>query len=214
MEFPSENSEHESTPKLSLTKLPTKHRSPLTALTPPLHAPVSVPFQWEEAPGKPISSATCENSPLPPAKSNSVCRSLDLPPRLHSTTANAGFDLSDEISRSTLSSFSSFRSLDEGLIVRILKRESKEVGAFSFSPPLTPGGGDRKTSRITSKGNLDLSFSFSVRDAGYEGSSKKVARVGRRSNSLLKVSRTTSTRLLTSICESLKHAVPWRWKVR
>ncbi|CAH9123455.1 unnamed protein product [Cuscuta epithymum] len=199
MEFPGENSDHVSTPKLSLTKLPTKHRLPLTSLTPPLHAPVSIPFQWEEAPGKPITSAAAENSPLPPGKPNSVCRSLDLPPRLHSATANAGFDLSDEISRSTLSSFSSFRSLDEGLIVRIMKRESKEVGSFSFSPPLMPAGGDRGTSRITGKGNLDFSFSFSVRDGGFDGGSKKVARVGRRSNSLLKVSRTTSTRLLITL---------------
>nr|XP_009763115.1 PREDICTED: uncharacterized protein LOC104215066 [Nicotiana sylvestris] len=63
-----------STPKLSLSKLPNKPRNnniPLS--TPPIHPSVSIPFQWEEAPRKPIRSI-CDQS--------KVARCLDLPPRL------------------------------------------------------------------------------------------------------------------------------------
>ncbi|CAO2821329.1 unnamed protein product [Amaranthus hypochondriacus] len=66
-------------PKLTLSYLPS--HKPLAqespwALTPPLHPMVSIPFQWEEAPGKPRP-----NSILSPLKPKSV-RCLELPPRL------------------------------------------------------------------------------------------------------------------------------------
>ncbi|XP_051143326.1 uncharacterized protein At4g00950-like isoform X2 [Andrographis paniculata] len=60
-------------PKLTLSKPPPwKPREPLHMLTPPLHPSASIPFQWEEAPGKPRAAA-------PPDK---AARCLDLPPRL------------------------------------------------------------------------------------------------------------------------------------
>ncbi|RAL51471.1 hypothetical protein DM860_010973 [Cuscuta australis] len=211
MDFSDENYEPKSTPKLSLTKLPTRNRVPLASLTPPPHAAASVPFQWEEAPGKPLYS-TAGDIPPPAA-----CRSLDLPPRLQ-----AAADLSDDFSRSSMSSFSSFRSLDEAIVVRIMRRESKE-GSASFSPPLTPAGGEHQpglkdesrsaTAGAIGKGNLDFSFSFSLRDGSCNGGAKKVARGGRRSRSSLLTSSHTSSRLLTRIYESFKHAVPlWRKK--
>lgn len=77
--------EPNSTPKLSLSKLPCKPKMPLQMLTPPLHPSVSIPFQWEEAPGRPRAGAE-EVAPSPstaPATSkNKVARCLDLPPRL------------------------------------------------------------------------------------------------------------------------------------
>ncbi|KAK4431319.1 hypothetical protein Salat_0894000 [Sesamum alatum] len=78
--------EPNSTPKLSLSKLPCKPREPIQMLTPPLHPSVSIPFHWEEVPGKP--RATTEEAEAPPSaaaatsKNKAVCRCLDLPPRL------------------------------------------------------------------------------------------------------------------------------------
>ncbi|PIN27124.1 hypothetical protein CDL12_00123 [Handroanthus impetiginosus] len=79
--------EPNSTPKLSLWKLPYKPREPIQMLTPPLHPYVSIPFQWEEAPGKP--RAIAEEEAQPPsagatqaATKSKAARCLDLPPRL------------------------------------------------------------------------------------------------------------------------------------
>ncbi|KAL0400587.1 UNVERIFIED_CONTAM: hypothetical protein Slati_4088600 [Sesamum latifolium] len=78
--------EPNSTPKLSLSKLPCKPREPIQMLTPPLHPSVSVPFHWEEVPGKP--RPTMEEADAPPSAAaaatskNKAVRCLDLPPRL------------------------------------------------------------------------------------------------------------------------------------
>ncbi|MCL7045772.1 hypothetical protein MKW94_021552, partial [Papaver nudicaule] len=64
-----------SAPKLSLFSLPNQSPEPTGMLTPPLRPPASVPFLWEEAPGRPRGGCT-EN------RSNDVARCLELPPRL------------------------------------------------------------------------------------------------------------------------------------
>ncbi|KAL1553121.1 hypothetical protein AAHA92_13835 [Salvia divinorum] len=72
--------EPRSTPKLSLSRLPCKPKHPIQMLTPPLHPSLSIPFQWEEAPGRP-------RFPIPAradveAAARTSCFDLDLPPRL------------------------------------------------------------------------------------------------------------------------------------
>ncbi|KAI3457994.1 hypothetical protein Pfo_014657 [Paulownia fortunei] len=80
--------EPNSTPKLSLSKLPCKPREPIQMLTPPLHPSVSIPFHWEEAPGKPRAIAEeaaarpSAAAATPAAPKNKAARCLDLPPRL------------------------------------------------------------------------------------------------------------------------------------
>ncbi|KAL6012977.1 hypothetical protein ACLOJK_003467 [Asimina triloba] len=65
--------EPSSTPKLSFYSLPPKPPSePAGMLTPPFRPPASVPFLWEEAPGRPRNLDS-----KPPS-----ARGLDLPPRL------------------------------------------------------------------------------------------------------------------------------------
>lgn len=74
--------EPNSTPKLSLSKLPYKPREP--PLTPPLHPSLSIPFRWEDAPGKP-RAATYDAPPTSSAATppkNKAARCLELPPRL------------------------------------------------------------------------------------------------------------------------------------
>lgn len=68
-----------SSPKLSLSKLRRKPREPLELQTPTLESLVSIPFHWEEAPGKPRTTATI---PSPPPNDKTARRCLDLPPRL------------------------------------------------------------------------------------------------------------------------------------
>lgn len=62
-------------PKRPFYLLPVKKNEPLGLVTPPLQAPVSVPFEWEEAPGKPRVWIRGEE------KARSA-RCLQLPPKM------------------------------------------------------------------------------------------------------------------------------------
>lgn len=68
-------SEPSSTPKLPLFSIsPKPSPDPSGMLTPPLQTSASVPFRWEEEPGKPRPCTTLITIPNP--------KSLELPPRL------------------------------------------------------------------------------------------------------------------------------------
>ncbi|KAL8167661.1 hypothetical protein V2J09_009160 [Rumex salicifolius] len=76
-------------PKLTLTTLPSSHRKtaaePLGLITPPLNPMASVPFQWEEVPGRPRIRPNKTLSPGPspsPISKPKSARFLDVPPRL------------------------------------------------------------------------------------------------------------------------------------
>lgn len=75
-------------PKLSLFSLPRQPSEPPGMVTPPLHASISVPFQWEEAPGKPRPFGIIDPNSKPKS-----ARSLDLPPRLFADAKVAHFSL-------------------------------------------------------------------------------------------------------------------------
>lgn len=69
----SEEGEPSSTPRLAIFSSSWELPEPQGTKTPPLIAPVSIPFQWEEAPGKPKALESFELT---------TSRSLHLPPRL------------------------------------------------------------------------------------------------------------------------------------
>ncbi|XP_076898598.1 uncharacterized protein LOC143552207 [Bidens hawaiensis] len=69
-------------PKLSLFSLPSK--PPPDGVTPLPNTVATIPFLWEEAPGKPKCTTTSTNNP-PKSK---IVRSLDLPPRLTTLSPN------------------------------------------------------------------------------------------------------------------------------
>ncbi|XP_071732171.1 uncharacterized protein [Rutidosis leptorrhynchoides] len=71
-------------PKLSLFSLASKQSTLPDGLTPPPNTVATIPFLWEEAPGKP--RRTISNTYDDPPKSSTV-RSLDLPPRLTITAS-------------------------------------------------------------------------------------------------------------------------------
>ncbi|KAL1550680.1 hypothetical protein AAHA92_18613 [Salvia divinorum] len=64
-------------PRLTLSNLPYCKASPQHMQTPPLRPLVSIPFHWEEAPGRPRGG----DATPPPSKSKAA-RCLELPPRL------------------------------------------------------------------------------------------------------------------------------------
>ena len=69
---------HHTPAKLSLLVPPRTSMPPEAPTPPPRTTTVSVPFQWEEAPGKPRPCHTRSE----PNKGSDVARTLELPPRL------------------------------------------------------------------------------------------------------------------------------------
>lgn len=97
----SSSPENYSTPKLSLSKLPRKLRTTPVMATPPLNRLASIPFDWEEVPGKlrpdllPSSTTESTTSSFPALHDHNhknrppVVRCLELPPRLLNNSNNA-----------------------------------------------------------------------------------------------------------------------------
>ncbi|XP_022737067.1 uncharacterized protein At4g00950 [Durio zibethinus] len=193
------------TPKLSLYSFPCKAKEPSGMITPPIYTSVSIPFQWEEAPGKPRPCPTSDTDTTSQSKPNAV-RCLELPPKLLAeakvaslsspTTVLEGPDAGRFVSY-TLSfrKGGSFRSPDN-------KRAIKGKVTFGSGR----WGSFRKAGRVV-QGSFDFSTPVvEGEDAG--GAQVKITRV-RRKGSLLSLSRARS-HVLASIYESFKQVVPWR----
>ncbi|KAL3521658.1 hypothetical protein ACH5RR_019807 [Cinchona calisaya] len=136
-------------PKLSLYKLPSKQKEPQVMFTPPISTTTaSIPFEWEEAPGKPRAHFTKNKN----ISNSSVARCLDLPPRLqlnNNTTDSSpttvlegpyndhggGRSFSQYSTNSTtfssLSKEGSFRSLEEQ-IFREVKCQHQHHGGINI----------------------------------------------------------------------------------
>ncbi|XP_047332703.1 uncharacterized protein At4g00950-like [Impatiens glandulifera] len=73
-----------STPKLALSSLPIKPSFDTPgSITPPFGTSISIPFQWEEIPGKPRTGiSNSGQNPVRDFHKPSVVRCLELPPRL------------------------------------------------------------------------------------------------------------------------------------
>ncbi|XWS37995.1 hypothetical protein CRYUN_Cryun19dG0092600 [Craigia yunnanensis] len=191
------------TPKLSLYSFPGKAKEPSGMITPPIHTSVSIPFQWEEAPGKPRPCHSNSETTTSQSKPNAA-RCLELPPRLLAeakvanmpspTTVLEGPDAGRFVSY-TLSfrKGGSFRSPDN-------KRVNKEKVKFGSSR----WGSFRKAGRVVQGSS---NFATPVVDGG-DGAQVKITRV-RRKGSLLSLSQARS-HVLASIYESFKQVVPWR----
>lgn len=196
--------EASSTPiKLSLyNSFPTKKYEPPGMLTPPMRTLASIPFKWEEAPGKPIAVAGNIGRNSPPLKSKTVRCLVPPPPRLTTkvtnmpspTTVLEGPYTGRVLSKSfTLSNNSSVKGTLIG------RKERFSLSSWRW--------GSYKESSI--EGSMD--FSSSVGAFGVESiSDSKVRMTRRRSSRFLSLSSTTSSNLLSSIYESLKQSVPWK----
>lgn len=177
------DAEPKSTPKLSLYSLPSKPPEPPGMLTPPIQASASVPFHWEEAPGKPRACSTSSSNP------RIAARCLELPPRLLTeakitnvpspTTVMDGPYVGQPVSRS-------FRAHFAG-----------EVGGPSVAGKREHNRSWRWSSLKENRGGAELSFDFSAtlvneRGGGETDKTKvKITRIKRR-ESFLGVSMTRS----------------------
>ncbi|XP_059667256.1 uncharacterized protein At4g00950-like [Cornus florida] len=204
-----------STPKLSFNSLPSKQFESPGMPTPPFHALASVPFSWEDEPGKPRpSTTTATATAAAPPKSK---RSLELPPRLLTdqvkvtntsspTTVLEGPYPGRSLSHTLSFSFGkrSFRSPDGGLQAGDGKREmSKERWNLSSC---RWGSFKENSTEVVFGASFDFSDSANVFET--DRTKVKITRVRRR-NSFFSFSHTHSN-LWASIYGSFKQAVPWR----
>ncbi|XP_030549166.1 uncharacterized protein At4g00950-like [Rhodamnia argentea] len=200
------------TPRLSLFSLPRKPQERPGMLTPPLHSKAaSVPFKWEEAPGKPRSCchATAETKPA-----TGGC--LDLPPRLLNDAAAA-----------KVTAMPSSIAVHDGPYHACRALSFRKLGGSFRSPEscskrdirerVTFGStrwGFRGKERISGvvEESPRISLSVLVGDGGGSGEESitkvKITRVSRR-RSFFSLSQTKS-HLWASIYGGLKQAVPWR----
>ncbi|XP_047960038.1 uncharacterized protein At4g00950-like [Salvia hispanica] len=178
---------------------------PSGAATPPLHALASVPFKWEEQPGKPRPCTDIILRPEPAAR-----RCLELPPcritKMPSPTTV--LDGPDNLGRPKFSSFRLFRekqiSFDSSSggsspqsYVTVGKKSSgrrlKMSSLFGRSLRVRSGG------KEADEGSLGFSpSSFAGFESHVEG--KKIA----------SFSRSSPTPLLATMYEGLKQAIPWK----
>ncbi|KAK8686522.1 hypothetical protein V6N13_125546 [Hibiscus sabdariffa] len=165
------------TPKLSLYSFPSRGKEPPGMITPPIHVSVSIPFQWEEAPGKPRRPYETDTSSRP--KPN-VARCLELPPRLLAESKVANMPspttvLDGPEACRFVSNSLSFRK--GGSLRRSLdnKRANNEKATFGSSR----WGSFRKAGRVV-QGSFESSTP--VVDGG--DAEVKIARVGKKTSFL------------------------------
>ncbi|KAM1471690.1 hypothetical protein FF1_042048 [Malus domestica] len=201
-------SEASITPKLSLFSLPSQRPEPPGILTPPLQTTASVPFKWEEAPGKPRD---CGGS----AESKPKCaRSLELPPRLLSEAAKITNTPSPttvldgpDVGRTMSFSFTD-GSPDAFGSKRLSKESYRSFGGGGGGFGSMRWASFRKNKEVVDHGGFD-----SLPPASGGGETKvKVTRVRRRA-SFLNASNTRSS-MWASIYKSLKQVVPVPWRRR
>ncbi|KAJ4823622.1 hypothetical protein Tsubulata_039713 [Turnera subulata] len=215
--------------QISIARLPlliTKPYSPETersgTLTPPHHSLASVPFRWEEEPGKPRG---CNTAPCTPMDLS--LKTLELPPRLFldanvpsPTTVLDGPDVGRQ--RFQSSSFRIIRKEFYGSFRRSFSPERGQLGGLFLSKRRLKEGGFLASwgwGRRTVKGKRDVVgggsyvFPSSVdkeSDCGNveeENSSKRFKMTRTGSYSSLSHAR---PQLWATIYEGLKQVVPWR----
>lgn len=193
--------------KLSLFSLPNQPPEPPGTLTPPLRTSASVPFQWEEVPGKPRH---CDTESKPKS-----ARSLELPPRLLSETAKvvnlpSPTTVLDgpDVGRSLSFTFS-FRNNSESLGRRVMSRDgggyfgSRRWGSFRKTKEVVgePSLFDMSSSHVGGGGTSSMSTAGSGvlldTGGGSDPTKVKITRVRRR-GSLLNLSHTKSHLLVSN----------------
>ncbi|KAL2511274.1 hypothetical protein Adt_16874 [Abeliophyllum distichum] len=209
---------HDSTPELPLFSKPVPHmmQSPDHSgmLTPPLHTLASVPFQWEEEPGKPRPCTALITLPNP---KNTETKCLELPPRLfmESSTKNTKTPSPTTVldgpyvSKPRLSS-SSFRSLREA-----------DKGSFDSTSSRSPEKGQLRTVVLCKKEHKRRGIfdSWGKKSRALKGRKKEIgddnaetkAKIGKltRNGSFSSFNQARS-HLWDAICEGFKQLIPWK----
>ncbi|GFP93664.1 uncharacterized protein at4g00950 [Phtheirospermum japonicum] len=173
------------TPKLTLSKppycKPTRHPPPMQ--TPPLHQSASIPFRWEEAPGKPIATTGVEADMK---KAAGKCSDY-LPPRLVTLHGDDSKITKMPSPTTVLDGPYVGRSLSLACTFSF-RRAGREDG-----PRLRKRGGGGK---FVGRGNLDISHSLG--DFFKSEKNVKITRVGKR-RSFLSLSGINSNLWVSSL---------------
>ncbi|KAM7268852.1 hypothetical protein ACFE04_011018 [Oxalis oulophora] len=213
-------------PKLSIFSFPSnRDYDNINMLTPPVHTSASIPFQWEEAPGKPKPSRHSNNNNTIPCQKPIAARSLELPPRLSNitnmpspTTVLDGPDrhnINKVVPRrpSTLSNSLSFRKMGGGSFRVLPENNNNKSSGFGSSR-----WGNVKKQEDGSR----VSFDFSMFPAGDiddtrsdsgvgDGENVKIVKMRRRRRLSLFRFSTTKSHVMANLYESIKQVVvPWR----
>ncbi|KFK26907.1 hypothetical protein AALP_AA8G309100 [Arabis alpina] len=212
-----------STPKLPLFSYPMNRAYETPGLaTPPVNIAGSVPFLWEEAPGKPRSSLRKPSRSNQIGEKRGVVRCLELPPRLEACKASTVNEPSPttvldgpyDLRRRSLSLPRSAFVIRKLRGVPAPEKEErlsmssrylgkcKEVseGIFDFSR-FRDGGCDCRRDWTGGGGEL----------AGDGGTKVKLFRF-KRKGSLFNLSHTIKSDFLARVYEGFKQVIPWRRK--
>ncbi|XP_010537078.1 PREDICTED: uncharacterized protein At4g00950-like [Tarenaya hassleriana] len=199
-----------STPKLPLYSLPMTNRATETPglATPPVNIAGTVPFLWEEAPGKPrarsgddVTAAVSKGSGK---KQNGVVRSLELPPRMSDAAGKmAGNDPSPTtVLHGPYAVRRRSRSLKKGG-VKLVKENSGFFGS-------TRCGSSAKFKEVV-EGKLDISrFTVASCAGGGGGKKVKISRVRRKRNLLNLNLSYSKSHFWERVYERFKQLIPWR----
>ncbi|CAI8605724.1 unnamed protein product [Vicia faba] len=161
---------------------------------PPRTTAISVPFKWEEAPGKP-KPRPCDIGSEVKERDTNVARALELPPRLLLSLES---NINAPSPTTVLEGPYVGRAVSFTTSYRDNNKESVSFGSSRW-------GVMKKNNRVDGEGSFDFS-SWSV-----EGGDKvKITRVRRR-GSFSSFSH-GSSHFLASIYGSFKQVVPWRRK--
>ncbi|RDX80844.1 hypothetical protein CR513_38547, partial [Mucuna pruriens] len=155
----SEKKQPKTPPKLSLLTI-SRASMPPELPTPPPRTAVSVPFEWEEAPGKPRPCHTRSD----PKGCADVARTLELPPRLVLLEAKSSSPttvLDGPYVGRAMSFSSSYRSSKDTWNASFtsnrwsaLKKNDPGKGTFDFSSWTVEGSGKVKITRVRRKGSF------------------------------------------------------------
>ncbi|GFY90202.1 hypothetical protein Acr_07g0003990 [Actinidia rufa] len=201
-------SESNSTPKLPRLNIPPNLLPDHSDMpTPPLHTSASVPFRWEEQPGKPRPSTALIPTTLShqdPNTTGPTTKCLDLPPRLQSL----------EFRRERQGSLDSFAvgSPERGLLgdmVLSKRLESKERGLFgSLGRRTAPGRGKKE---VGGGGSIVFSPSIDkIEDFCCDGPREKICRMRR--NGSFSSRYEPRSHFWETIYEGFKQVLPWKSK--
>ncbi|XP_055817102.1 uncharacterized protein At4g00950-like [Solanum dulcamara] len=171
----------------------------------PLHTLASIPFSWEEEPGKPRPCT--DLIPLP----NSIC--LEPPPRLYmeSTKSSSPTTVFDGPYITSKPKFSSFRFLRDrrrqGSFDSTASSETGQLSSFVVgNKKVESKSWWRGTSGVKDKSGADSRDSVSLSDE----CTMKMATL-KRSGSFSRLSQ-TKTHIWATIYEGFKQVLPWKSK--
>ncbi|KAK9051396.1 hypothetical protein SSX86_028023 [Deinandra increscens subsp. villosa] len=208
-------------PKLPLFSLPLPpHLSePSGMLTPPLYTSASVPFRWEEQPGKP---RPCTDIIIAAASPYKTC--LDLPPRLAMMAVESGIITKTSSPTTVLDgksvfSSSSFRFAKERRRIGQMQGSSFDSnGSGGWSSPSDENSGGQLLllpagNRISGGRGYCRFGSFRRRRSSSAAvtcfSDEKNGKTMRRDSSVSKVTR---SHFWATIYKGFKEVIPWRKK--